>query len=139
MRGTVKISGMCLHKKLDETIRMILHPDTIVTAGDRLTYRVEAVSSFPSDTIYYRFLKSPSWLQIDSSGLIHGVIAASPGDYNVTVLANGQHGDEDAESFNLHVSAEGQNPLRIVSFPDTSVAPDADVLLFAVCEVRLPW
>lgn len=123
--GTVKISGMSLRQKLPVPLAIVTCPDTVTTAGKQFVSQIKTASLYPSDTISYGLSASPSWLQINSSGILQGIAPVTMGVSPVTIVATDQHGDSDSLAFNLHIVPMSQSAIQVVSTPDTVVAPNA--------------
>jgi hypothetical protein len=123
--GTVKISGMSIRGKLPTPLKIVSSPDTIVTAGALISSRIQVASANPGDTIFYSLSGAPSWLQISTTGVLSGFAPSYSGIFPMTIVARDQHSDTDSVLFDLHVVAPSQSTIRIVSSPDTVVAPNA--------------
>lgn len=123
--GVVEISGMCLRKKLPTPLKIVSVPDTVAIAGTRFFIQVETASIYPADTIVYTLSASPSWLQVNTTGVLAGVTPQTTGVFPVTIVSSDQHGDSDSLEFDLYVVESHLKVIQIVSTPDTVVAPNA--------------
>ncbi|HUI30621.1 MAG TPA: putative Ig domain-containing protein, partial [Candidatus Acidoferrales bacterium] len=123
--GIMKISGMYLRKKLPVPLKIVSSPDTMVANNANYSSQIQTASVHPGDIISYNLSVAPSWLQMNSAGILSGIAPSSSGVFPVTIVASDQHGDKDSILFNIHVVEPVHDAIQIGSPPDTVVAPNA--------------
>jgi hypothetical protein len=122
--GTVGVSGMNLHKKASQILKIISLPDTLTFVQSTYRYKINAISQDVADTLSFTMLKGPAWLTIDRSGTLTGVPSSvDTGVFQVQLKVADQHQNNDFQAFQLVVTSRYRSPLVILSIPDTIAFP----------------
>lgn len=98
--------------------------DSVLPPKKNFRYAID-VADLYNDSIRYELIAGPKWLTINYHGIVSGA-ADSPGRYAVVVRAFDGHGNNDTQSFVLHIQdpnavvSHGITPgvSRIVNFPN---------------------
>jgi len=98
-QDTVSLGWTLLNTKITFTS---LPPDSTFSPHSEFEYKPEAVS-LECENIHYQIISAPSWLKMDSSNTIVGIIKALPGTYTISLSASDTLSDQVVQTFQIHV------------------------------------
>jgi hypothetical protein len=101
--GNVKISGMEMRKKIDQSLKIISLPDTVSWYNSEYHYQIESSSKFYGDTLSYILMQAPAWLRLDQSRTVSGHVPSKKGRYPITIVVRDQHFNVDSQMYYLTI------------------------------------
>lgn len=104
-----------LVSRVNNPPQFLTTPDTTCYYQALYTYQVNAIdvdTTYKDSVVKYILLSSPSWLTMDSRGLLSGVVPDNKGMFKVLIGAIDVFGDTSRQSFTLSVND------KIVLYPN---------------------